>query len=180
MKARQVKGLDPDRSLGRSVERVVRSRVEELYSFVPAALEPGETVALHDMRIAAKRLRYILELTGPCFGAEAIGSAKEAKRLQTLLGDIHDCDEMLEQLAQTVERLRREDVAAVCESVDARASDLEPQAVKAAPNRRRYRGLEALATYLRARREVLHERFLRRWAQFEREGFRARVEEAVA
>ena len=35
----------------------------------PRALDPAEVAALHDMRIAAKRLRYILELTAPCFGA---------------------------------------------------------------------------------------------------------------
>ena len=32
--------------------------------FMPRAADPREVVALHDMRIAAKRLRYVLELTG--------------------------------------------------------------------------------------------------------------------
>jgi hypothetical protein len=53
------------------------------------------------------------------------------------------------------------------------ASDLDPAAAKEAPNRRHYAGLEALATYLRARRAVLYERFVREWAQLEKAGFRA-------
>jgi CHAD domain-containing protein len=35
------------------------------------AADPREVEALHDMRIAAKRLRYILEITEPCFGEYA-------------------------------------------------------------------------------------------------------------
>ncbi len=47
------------------------------------------------MRIAAKRLRYVLEITGPCFGPEAKATRDAAKRLQGVLGEIHDCDVML-------------------------------------------------------------------------------------
>ena len=46
-------------------------RLDELCGFMPRAADPDEVVALHDMRIAAKRLRYILEVTGPCFGPYA-------------------------------------------------------------------------------------------------------------
>ncbi len=47
------------------------------------------------MRIAAKRLRYVLEIVSPCFGPEAGAARETAKRLQSVLGDIHDCDVML-------------------------------------------------------------------------------------
>ena len=47
------------------------------------------------MRIAAKRLRYVLEITESCFGEEAVAARRAAKELQTILGDIHDCDVML-------------------------------------------------------------------------------------
>ena len=95
MKARKVKGLDPAGTLGDNAEQIVRVRLDELCSFMPNALDPAEVVALHDMRIAAKRLRYVLEITESCFGEEAVAVRRAARELQGVLGDIHDCDVML-------------------------------------------------------------------------------------
>ena len=95
MKARVVEGLDPGAVLRPNAALIVRTRLDELRSFAPAALEPAASTAQHDMRIAAKRLRYVLEIVGPCFGPEAQAARDAAKRLQGVLGDIHDCDEML-------------------------------------------------------------------------------------
>ena len=81
MKARRVKGLEPEAPLADNAERIVRVRLDELTSFVPKALDPGEVVALHDMRIAAKRLRYILEITHRCFGPAAEPAVKVVKEL---------------------------------------------------------------------------------------------------
>ena len=63
MKARRVKKLDPRNSLEENAARIIAVRIDELRSFAPRALEPGRSRAQHDMRIAAKRLRYILETT---------------------------------------------------------------------------------------------------------------------
>jgi CHAD domain-containing protein len=95
LKARKVEGLDPAAPLRPNAGRIVRTRLEELCSLAPAALEPLASTAQHDLRIAAKRLRYVLEITGACFGAEAKAVRDAAKRLQGVLGDIHDCDVML-------------------------------------------------------------------------------------
>ena len=59
------------------------------------ALDPAAATAQHDMRIAAKRLRYVLEITESCFGDEAVAARRAIKELQSVLGDIHDCDVML-------------------------------------------------------------------------------------
>ena len=63
MKARKVRGLEPAEPLADNAERIVRVRLDEMCGFMPQAADPNEVVALHDMRIAAKRLRYILEIT---------------------------------------------------------------------------------------------------------------------
>src|SRR4029077_5767818 len=60
MKARPVKKLDPSRPLGENAARIVQVRLDEMLAFAPTALD-GKTKAQHDMRIAAKRLRYVLE-----------------------------------------------------------------------------------------------------------------------
>lgn len=105
MKAREVEGLNPAEPLHPNAVRIVLTRLEELRSFAPAALEPSATTTQHDMRIAAKRLRYVLEVVGPCFGPEAKAARDAAKRLQGVLGEIHDCDVMLPSAAH-IESLR--------------------------------------------------------------------------
>jgi hypothetical protein len=179
MKARKVKGLDPAEPLADNLERIVRVRLDELCSFVPAVLDPDETQALHDMRIAAKRLRYILEIGAePCFGDYARTAGKRAKELQDLLGEIHDCDVTRPRVLALLDGLRVADAReAVLRAGD--AEDLEPEVVAGAGHATAWRGLETLAVYLAARRALLFERFVERWRELEREGFRARLEYAI-
>jgi hypothetical protein len=178
MKARRVRDLDPDAALADNAERIVRVRLDELCGFMPKAADPAEIVALHDMRIAAKRLRYILEVTGPCFGQYAKTATKMTKDLQDLLGEIHDCDVQVPETAAFAERLLAEDVSAIHEAAG-EAEDLDPALLKDAPHARDHAGLAALQAHLRARRRLLFDRFLELWGDYERKGFRARLEYAV-
>ena len=178
MKARRIKGLDPDAALADNAEQIVRVRLDELCGFMPTAADPGEVVALHDMRIAAKRLRYILEVTGPCFGPYAKTATKLVKDVQDLLGEIHDCDVQIPETAAFAEGLLAADAAALHVAAGA-AGDLDPALLKQAPHVRDHAGLAALQAHLRARRLLLFDRFLELWADLERKGFRARLEYAA-
>ena len=178
MKARKVKKLDPEAPLSANAARIVRTRLEELRGFATDALEPDASCAQHDMRIAAKRLRYVLEVTEACFGAEATAARKAAKELQTVLGEIHDCDVMLPRVEGEVERLQVEDARAVLLRVDG-ARDLAAHKVREAPNRGRYRGLALLAVHLRARRALLFERFREFWQGEASKGTWAALERAL-
>jgi hypothetical protein len=179
VKARRVKGLDPAGPLADDAARIVRVRLDELCGFVPQALDPSEVDALHDMRIAAKRLRYILEATADaCFGPYAQTAAKRARRLQDLLGEVHDCDVTLPRVLELLDELRAADAAAV-RATAGDAEDLDPALSAAAPHAEAWRGLTTLAVHLRARRTLLFERFVELWRELEREGFRARLEYAV-
>jgi len=178
MKARKVAGLDPDAPLADNAERIVRVRLDELCGFMPAAADPEAVVALHDMRIAAKRLRYVLEVTGDCFGPYAGTATKQVKELQDLLGEIHDCDVQIPETAGFGERLLAVDTAALREAAGD-AADLDPALLKQAPHAREHAGLAALQAHLRARRLLLFDRFLELWGDYERKGFRARLEYAV-
>jgi CHAD domain-containing protein len=95
MKARAVDGLDPGKPLRGNAEKIVRVRLDELRACAESALDPSAAEAQHDTRIAAKRLRYVLEIVGPCFGPEAKAVRRAAKELQGVLGEIHDCDVLL-------------------------------------------------------------------------------------
>jgi CHAD domain-containing protein len=102
MKARRVSGLDPDGPLADNVQRIALVRLDELCSFMPQAADARETVALHDMRIAAKRLRYVLEVTHEVFGPYAAKAVEVVKDLQDLLGEIHDCDVQLPEVGDVL------------------------------------------------------------------------------
>jgi CHAD domain-containing protein len=95
VKARAIEGLDPGGPLSPNVARIVSVRLDELRGFADAALASEAGEAQHDMRIAAKRLRYVLEIFAPCLGDEAKAARDAAKRLQSVLGELHDCDLML-------------------------------------------------------------------------------------
>ena len=179
MKARRVKGLDPSASLADNAERIVRTRLDEVCSFMPKAEDPGEVAALHDMRIAAKRLRYVLEVTAFCFGPYAGTALRRAKELQDLLGEIHDCDEMLPLVRAAVRDLRHADVYGLVE-LAADEDDLAPALGAAVGHADAYGGLEVLAVWLEARRMLLFERFLDRWKGLERNDFRGQLERALA
>jgi len=151
VKARAVKGLRRGQRLDEAMQRIVAVRLEELCAFMPTAADPAQVEALHDMRIAAKRLRYALELTAFCFGPYAAKAARRTKALQDVLGEIHDCDVTLPRLRAVQEELGGE-----------------------APE-----GLETAAQLVVARREALHGAFLVQWRELERSGFRARLEYAI-
>lgn len=113
MRARSVAGLDPEAPLRPNAARIVETRLDELRSLAPSALDPGAATAQHDLRIAAKRLRYVLELVGGCFGEEAEAARGVATELQGVLGDLHDCDVLLPSAAgigslESLLRTRRE------------------------------------------------------------------------
>jgi CHAD domain-containing protein len=133
VKARKIKPLDPGGSLQDNARRIIAVRAQEVLDHAAGAQDPSQVKALHDLRIAAKRLRYLLELTGPP------APVKQLKRLQDLLGDIHDCDVQLPQ----VRALARE-----------------------APEREA-RGLRTLAIHFATRRAELFERFHQGWPELE-------------
>jgi len=180
VRARKVKRLDPDGTLADNLQRIVAARVDELGSFIPKALDPAQVKALHDMRIAAKRLRYILEVGAePCFGPYAQTAIKRTKDLQDLLGELHDCDVQLPRVRALHDELRAAD-ALEARARAGDAPDLDPTLASGTPHAEAWRGLETLAIYLEARRRLLFERFLELWRSLERDGFRPRLEYAIA
>ncbi len=97
-KPRPVEGLDPDDRLLPNARRVLAVRIDEVYAYDTAVRDPAHVKDLHDMRIACKRLRYVLEIFGIAFDADLEPELDQIKVLQDLLGDIHDCDVMLARI----------------------------------------------------------------------------------
>lgn len=193
-KPRPVEGLDPDRRMRPNARRILAVRIDEVYAYDGAIADPANVTELHDMRIAFKRLRYLLEIFGVAFDADLRPFLDEVRGLQDLLGDIHDRDVQVPMLRDHLEWLEeREHMAvrrAVAEATQAQAAAGRRRASEAAYRRFRARlevgmrpdervGVHALIARRRRERDELHARFLAAWRRLKRERFRARLEAAL-
>jgi CHAD domain-containing protein len=177
MRARRVKGIQPEGPLRANAVQIVATRLDEALAFDPAIRDPANVTELHDLRIAAKRLRYVLEVVGPVLGRDLRRLERVARELQDLLGEIHDCDVLVPLVDDHVRELREHDRAWLREGATTDA-DLRTRLARA-PNRTTYRGLETLAGYLEARRGLLYVTFIDRWDRFLAEEWPRRVREAA-
>ena len=77
--------------------------LRELQDLSVSLYRPLKTKPLHQMRLAAKRLRYALELFAPCWSEPLTPFAKEIAKLQTTLGELHDCDLWIADLGEALQ-----------------------------------------------------------------------------
>lgn len=85
-------------SFNDAAARVVGANLDDMLDLGPTIYRPFKRNRLHKLRIAAKRLRYSLELLALCRGSEAKSLAKEISRMQDFLGELHDCDIWIDDL----------------------------------------------------------------------------------
>jgi CHAD domain-containing protein len=86
---------------------VIVDRLKELEELSDSLYKPFDIEPLHDMRIAAKRLRYAMELFSQSCNRSLQTFAKNAARLQTALGEVHDCDIWIENLGKQINKARK-------------------------------------------------------------------------
>jgi hypothetical protein len=87
---------------------IILDRLKELEKLSNGLFRPFEVENLHEMRIAAKRLRYAIELFQQCWGRSIATYAKRTARLQTALGDVHDCDVWIESFGNEINKARKQ------------------------------------------------------------------------
>lgn len=79
-------------------QKIVEARVEELQALGVSLYQPYRARPIHRMRIAAKRLRYAIELFAQCWDAQLDSFAEDVAEMQTSLGELHDCDVWMAEL----------------------------------------------------------------------------------
>lgn len=82
----------------RMASRRIAKRVEGLLELQWCVCLPEEILAHHQMRIAAKRLRYTLETFQPAYYDAFKKPIAKVRKLQDLLGDMHDCDVWIQHI----------------------------------------------------------------------------------
>ena len=98
----------PELTFAAMARSVILDRLREFEKSSAGLFKPLDVEALHDMRIAVKRLRYAIELFQKCWPRSIAVFAKRAARIQTALGDLHDCDVWIQNLGKHINRARKQ------------------------------------------------------------------------
>src|SRR6266566_3154342 len=84
-KAKPVTGLDVHAPVAKNADIIARTRLEEMYEWSQHIDNPYEVHNLHNLRIAAKRLRYTLELFEDVLPEESKAVVEELKGFSSAL-----------------------------------------------------------------------------------------------
>jgi len=84
----------------------IAKRLADLRSFDPWVLHPEAVAEHHATRVAAKKLRYTMEIYGPVYRNGLGKPLARVKKIQEILGDIHDCDVWIDHITLLLLRER--------------------------------------------------------------------------
>lgn len=156
------KGLAPEaavpgndsqnRPLFRLLGEHIVERLDEFLACQESLARPQDRQGHHAMRIAAKRLRYTIEICRPLYDSRLDDYLAVVKEVQGLLGDIHDCDVWIEQVQAFLEEHRQRIVA--CYGHDAPLARLQG-------------GIQYLRRDREGRRGELFQQLVTRWHELE-------------
>jgi CHAD domain-containing protein len=104
--ARDIPGITPDATFREAAASAIEVRAEELFAFRDRALDTNDIEGVHDMRVATRRLRAVMEIFAPCFPPKRHKHVlKEVKLLAGALGERRDPDVMIDGLEQVASKL---------------------------------------------------------------------------
>lgn len=189
-KARTITGLDCQETTGANARIIAMIRLEEMYRWAQYADHPYDVQGLHNLRIAAKRVRYTLEVFEDALPEACKSIVDELAQLQDELGAIHDSDVMVALLRLC---LASQDSGAAYEQAlaqvgkhpvkgkiivppDLIAKLVEPSTLPS--DRERY-GLEQLLQRRIQSREEEYNTFRQHWQALEARNFRREILEVL-
>jgi CHAD domain-containing protein len=92
-KAREVPGLKGGDEFRVAAAKVVGVRAAEVFEHASGVLDTDAIERVHDMRVATRRLRAVLEIFAPCFPRKLHRQVlRDVKRLADALGERRDPD----------------------------------------------------------------------------------------
>lgn len=102
VKAKRVKGIRCNAPVIDNAQRIIETRLREMLSFGPWVHDRDNVEQIHNLRIAAKRLRYSLELFRFALPSGTGSLIDEVKEIQEHIGDMHDADVMIERVLEII------------------------------------------------------------------------------
>lgn len=186
VKAKRVKGIDCDESVVFNARKIIDVRLREMLSFGEYAGDPQHIEEIHNLRIAAKRLRYTLEMFRFAFPKELPDLIAEVKEIQEHIGEMRDADVMIERVngilarenAERAERLQQIAMATGRGTVSQRHQRIRSAA--SAPKAARDEvALYTLIAHRAGDRDEAYLRFVTAWERFEATDFAGRLRRLV-
>ena len=109
--------VDPYEPYALAGARIVRARADELFAHGDEVLDTSDIERVHDMRVASRRLRAVLEIFEPVFPTGDFKTVlRDVKALADALGERRDPDvhiEAMEQLEAAVQATNRPGIEAL-------------------------------------------------------------------
>jgi CHAD domain-containing protein len=116
--------VDPFEPYALAAARTVRVRAGELFDHAEGVLDTSDIERVHDMRVASRRLRAVLEIFEPCFPKGDFKTVlRDVKALADALGERRDPDvhiEDMEELEKQIQATLRPGIDALVERLRAR------------------------------------------------------------
>ncbi|MBZ0201777.1 MAG: CHAD domain-containing protein [Ignavibacteria bacterium] len=120
-KAEKIPDLDPNAPLEECLVKILRKRFEEMISFEQGAIKGSNIDALHDMRVASRRVQAVLKIFRGVFLKKRFKEEySELRSLIRSLGEVRDMDVFIEKLENMKESFNSEG----SKNADNRAIDL--------------------------------------------------------
>ena len=170
--------LDPEADLATNARRILAVKMAEFYSYAPIVPLEEAVEPLHNMRIAAKRLRYTLELFRAVFGESGETQIDRIKAIQEELGAVHDHDVRVVLIEHELAAVALEQATAIGDALaDAPVDDhaaITASVLRPPPDDPR-RGLVALLGREHAARRARYQAFRVLWDRFGAEGMRGEL-----
>jgi hypothetical protein len=181
-RARTVHGLKPKGTVRANARKIVAVRTAEFFDFAPFLTDPTNIVQLHAMRIAAKRLRYALELFADVLDADAAACIDLVKEFQDVVGDIHDHDvhgDILRAHLEAISADRARALAALAVEADGEIESIKERCRAFVTDdawvAEQTAIAAAIARTMQERRQR-HSDLVARWSEWSAAGLRTRLE----
>ena len=178
-KARAITGLDLQAPTAHNARRIARERLTDMYAYTEYIDNIENTQELHDLRIAAKRVRYTLEVFKDFLPLESQSFAPELATLQDELGELHDSEVMLALLRVSSHTELDETLTKVRKPLLSEDLIEDVQAPSSAPNAEESQGLLSFVHKQEQRRERCYQAFRKPWDRLEQGHFRTKILEML-
>jgi hypothetical protein len=171
-KTHPIPDLEAQAATATQHQRVLAQRRAEFMARAGAVRQAHDAAALHDLRIAGKRLRYALMAFAPCLPEQAQHATAPLEQLQDRLGQIRDLDVAVDLVRDETRAALRRLRAAGKRLTTMCASDVALSAAAASLadelRRGQAHGLLELLPRLAQHRRVLLAEFLLFWDEARR------------